>query len=127
MSARKSSYSLLYILMSFLVGCIKAGLVAVTLTRPSDEPATAPVAASQAEDGGIFDPAIMLPSWNVDSPALAALVAYVDDVCDSSSPNYVEPADRIATFDMDGTVLCEKAPVYLDYCMMMHRVLEDPT
>ena len=127
MSARKSSYSLLYILMSFLVGCIMAGLVAMTLTRPSDEPTTAPVAASQAEDGSIFDPAIMLPSWNVDSPALAALVAYVDDVCDSSSPNYVEPADRIATFDMDGTVLCEKAPVYLDYCMMMHRVLEDPT
>ena len=127
MSARKSSYSLLYILMSFLVGCIMAGLVAVTLTRPSDEPATAPVAANQAEDGSIFDPAIMLPSWNVDSPALAALVAYVDDVCDSSSPNYVEPADRIATFDMDGTVLCEKAPVYLDYCMMMHRVLDDPT
>ena len=127
MSARKSSYSLLYILMSFLVGCIMAGLVAMTLARPSDEPTTAPVAASQAEDGSIFDPAIMLPSWNVDSPALAALVAYVDDVCDSSSPNYVEPADRIATFDMDGTVLCEKAPVYLDYCMMMHRVLEDPT
>ncbi len=127
MSARKSSYSLLYILMSFLVGCIMAGLVAVTLTRPSDEPATAPVAASQTGDGSIFDPAIMLPSWNVDSPALAALVAYVDDVCDSSSPNYVEPADRIATFDMDGTVLCEKAPVYLDYCMMMHRVLEDST
>lgn len=127
MSARKSSYSLLYILMSFLVGCIMAGLVAVTLARPSDEPATAPVAVSQAEDGSIFDPAIMLPSWNVDSPALAALVAYVDDVCDSSSPNYVEPADRIATFDMDGTVLCEKAPVYLDYCMMMHRVLDDPT
>ena len=127
MSARKSSYSLLYVLMSFLVGCIMAGLVAVTLTRPSDEPATASVAASQTEDGSIFDPAIMLPSWNVDSPALAALVAYVDDVCDSSSPNYVEPADRIATFDMDGTVLCEKAPVYLDYCMMMHRVLEDPT
>ena len=127
MSARKSSYSLLYILMSFLVGCIMAGLVAMTLARPSDEPATAPVAASQTEDGSIFDPAIMLPSWNVDSPALAALVAYVDDVCDSSSPNYVEPADRIATFDMDGTVLCEKAPVYLDYCMMMHRVLEDPT
>ena len=127
MSARKSSYSLLYILMSFLVGCIMAGLVAMALARPSDEPTTAPVAASQAEDGSIFDPAIMLPSWNVDSPALAALVAYVDDVCDSSSPNYVEPADRIATFDMDGTVLCEKAPVYLDYCMMMHRVLEDPT
>ena len=28
---------------------------------------------------------------------------------------------------MDGTLLCEKAPVYIDYCMTMYRVLDDPT
>ena len=35
------------------------------------------------------------------------------DVTDEASPNYLDPADRIATFDMDGTILCEKAPVYI--------------
>jgi hypothetical protein len=28
---------------------------------------------------------------------------------------------------MDGTILCEKAPVYFDYCLTMYRVLDDPT
>ena len=35
--------------------------------------------------------------------------------------------ERIATFDMDGTIICEKAPVYVDYCLTLHRVLDDPT
>ena len=28
---------------------------------------------------------------------------------------------------MDGTILCEKAPVYIDYCLTMYRVLDDPS
>ena len=28
---------------------------------------------------------------------------------------------------MDGTILCEKAPVYFDYCLTMYRVLDDPS
>ena len=27
---------------------------------------------------------------------------------------------------MDGTIFCEKAPVYFDWCLTMHRVLDDP-
>ena len=46
---------------------------------------------------------------------------------DESDPGYLEPADRVAVFDMDGTILCEKAPVYFDYCLTMYRVLDDPT
>ena len=67
------------------------------------------------------------PSWNEDSEALAELVEFVSNAVDESSPNYIEPADRIATFDMDGTILCEKAPIYIDWCMTMYRVLDDPT
>jgi hypothetical protein len=28
---------------------------------------------------------------------------------------------------MDGTILCELAPIYLDWCLTMHRVLDDPS
>lgn len=42
-------------------------------------------------------------------------------------PESLDPEDRIAVFDMDGTILCEKAPVYLDYCLTMYRVLDDPS
>ena len=73
-----------------------------------------------------IDYAAVFPSWNPDSASLEELVAFVADCTDKESPNYLEPEDRIATFDMDGTIICEKAPVYIDWCMTMHRVLDDP-
>ena len=73
------------------------------------------------------DYAAVFPSWNPDSPSLHALVDFVIESRDESSPNYIAPADRIVTFDMDGTVLCERAPVYMDWCLTMYRVLDDPT
>ncbi|MCR5788327.1 MAG: haloacid dehalogenase-like hydrolase [Lachnospiraceae bacterium] len=75
----------------------------------------------------VLDYAKTFPSWNPDSASLKELVDFVGDCTDEASTGYLEPADRIATFDMDGTILCEKAPVYVDYCLSMHRVLDDPT
>ncbi len=77
--------------------------------------------AESTNAAGIF------PSWNPDSASLQELVAFVSASVDESGPDYLDPADRIAVFDMDGTILCEKAPIYFDYCMTMYRVLDDPT
>ncbi len=74
-----------------------------------------------SESAGAF------PSWNPESASLSELVDFVTASTDKSSPDYLEPEDRIAVFDMDGTILCEKAPVYFDYCLTMYRVLDDPT
>ena len=74
-----------------------------------------------------IDYASVFPSWNPDSESLSELVDFVADVTDESSSGYLDPADRIAVFDMDGTILCEKAPVYVDYCLTMYRVLDDPS
>jgi phosphoserine phosphatase len=51
-----------------------------------------------------------LPSWNA-GPSKDAVVAFVRDTTDKSSSRYVEPADRIATFDQDGTLWTEH-PLY---------------
>ena len=67
------------------------------------------------------------PSWDPQSASLRELVAFVYACANPSSPDYLDPADRIATFDMDGTIICEKAPIYVDYCLTMYRVLDDPT
>ena len=80
-----------------------------------------------AAAGKDIDYASVFPSWNPDSESLSELVDFVADVTDESSPGYLDPADRIAVFDMDGTILCEKAPVYVDYCLTMYRVLDDPS
>ena len=47
-----------------------------------------------------------LPSWN-DGPTKMAIMAFVGDVTRKGSPSYVAPAERIATFDNDGTFWAE--------------------
>jgi len=61
-----------------------------------------------------------LPSWN-DGPAKQAIVEFVRTVGDKSSPNYVPPEKRIATFDNDGTLWCEQ-PMYFQAFFTFDRV-----
>jgi hypothetical protein len=44
-----------------------------------------------------------LPSWNDTAPK-KAIIAFVDKVTKESSADFVPPAERIATFDHDGTL-----------------------
>ncbi len=63
-----------------------------------------------------------LPSWN-DGPSKDAVLRFVRDTTDKSSPRYVEPADRIATFDQDGTLWTEH-PIYGQAAFALARVGE---
>ncbi len=65
--------------------------------------------------------------WNADAPSLKALIAYVEAVTDEESPDYIPPVDRIATFDMDGTLCAELNPTYLEYYLLARRILADPS
>ncbi len=58
-----------------------------------------------------------LPSWN-DGPAKKAIVEFVQATTDKASPKFVQPEDRIATFDQDGTLWVEH-PMYTQvvYCL----------
>jgi phosphoglycolate phosphatase-like HAD superfamily hydrolase len=57
-----------------------------------------------------------LPSWNA-GPAKDAIVKFVQATTDAASPDFVPVAERIATFDQDGTLWVEH-PIYtqLVYC-----------
>ena len=97
---------------------------------PAEQGSDQPEGGSDASDsdaGGDIDYAEVFPSWDPDSASLKELVDFVKDSTDEASRGYIEPADRIAVFDMDGTILCEKAPIYIDNCLTMYRVLDDPT
>ncbi len=48
-----------------------------------------------------------LLSWN-DGPAKKSIIAFVEKVTKPGSPDFVHVAERIATFDNDGTLWCEK-------------------
>ncbi|MFA4902268.1 MAG: HAD family hydrolase [Desulfobaccales bacterium] len=63
-----------------------------------------------------------LPSWN-EGPAKQAIVSFVRKVTDKSSVAYVPPADRLATFDQDGTLWVEH-PIYTQAMFALDRVHE---
>lgn len=67
-----------------------------------------------------------LSLWTSEAEAKKALVSYVENVTNENSPDYIPVEDRIAVFDMDGTILCETDPYYFDHCLLVYRVLEDP-
>jgi len=58
-----------------------------------------------------------LPSWN-EGPTKQAIIEFVKATTDQSSPKFVPPAERIATFDQDGT-LWVSHPMYAQvmYCL----------
>lgn len=61
-----------------------------------------------------------LPSWN-ETATKQAIVAFVEKVTTEGSPDFVPPAERIATFDNDGTLWSEK-PLYFQLLFAIDRV-----
>ena len=75
---------------------------------------------NKAEEGYKFT------TWN-DCTALTNLKTLVSKVTKQGASTYVAPADRVAVFDMDGTLYAELDPTYFEYAMFMHRCFDDPT
>jgi hypothetical protein len=63
-----------------------------------------------------------LQSWN-DTPTRRAIVEFVERVSDEQGPDYVPPAERIAVFDNDGTLWCEK-PMPIEMGFFLRRLAE---
>ena len=91
--------------ISTLVVILLVSVVAGCAAGPAPPPAEAP-----------------LPSWNEGS-AKAAILEFVRAVTDQSGENFVEPGERIAVFDNDGTLWIEQ-PIYTQITFMIDRVKE---
>src|SRR5215472_16979326 len=61
-----------------------------------------------------------LASWN-EGPAKQAVLDFVRTTTDQASPKFVPPANRIATFDQDGTLWVEH-PMYSQMMYCLDRV-----
>jgi phosphoserine phosphatase len=61
-----------------------------------------------------------LPSWN-DGKAKQSIIDFVGRVTKEASPDFVPPAERIATFDNDGCLWAEQ-PMYFQLLFALDRV-----
>jgi phosphoserine phosphatase len=63
-----------------------------------------------------------LPSWN-DGASRTAILQFVERVTEESGADYVPPSDRIAVYDNDGTLWCEK-PMPIELGFILRRFAE---
>jgi phosphoserine phosphatase len=64
----------------------------------------------------------MLDTWN-DGPTKSAIVDFVGRITHDGSSDFVEPEARVAVFDNDGTLWCEK-PAYIQLDFIVRRLAE---
>jgi phosphoserine phosphatase len=85
----------------------------------TDQAGTRDLAAAQARTG---DP---LPSWQ-ERTSKQAIQEFVQRVTTEGSPDFVPSPERVAVFDNDGTLWCEKPmPIQLDFILRRLAVMAD--
>jgi lysophospholipase L1-like esterase/phosphoglycolate phosphatase-like HAD superfamily hydrolase len=90
---------------------VALGLLAAAVwlgTKPVVPPEPAPGITAGPATALSADP---LPSWN-DGPTKKAILEFVSAVTTESAPTFVPRAERVAVFDHDGTLVCEKPLIH---------------
>ena len=61
--------------------------------------------------------------WNDNSQVVKELKTFVKNATDKNSKDFIAADERIAVFDMDGTIFCETDPTYNEYLMVFDIIL----
>lgn len=83
-------------------------------------------APPRASEEHISSPHTELESWSYNSEAKETLIAYVQDVTQESSPHFIPTEERVATFDLDGTLYLENQFTYFDLMALLNWALNEP-
>ncbi len=67
-----------------------------------------------------------LASWTRSSAVAGELKEYVEAVTKKNGKDYIPEEDRIAVFDLDGTLMCETYPRCFEYMVFTDYVLNNP-
>ena len=66
-----------------------------------------------------------IEGWSADSPAMQSIVSFVTESADEKSAGFIPREDRVAVFDMDGTLYGERFPTYFNDWLFIQRALYD--
>ena len=100
---------------------IFAGLMALNIFSDVNAATRAEIAAINVKRPADFN------YWEKNSSVKNQIVNYVKDVTNPRSKNFIPVEDRIAVFDMDGTILYENSPASMDWFFPIYTVFENPT
>ena len=92
----------------------------------SAEESTAADSSATEENQSETDEQALTAYWSADSAAAQSLRDYVTKVTDeANADSFIPVKDRIAVFDMDGTLTCETFYTYYDTMMFIEYCLYD--
>lgn len=80
-------------------------------------------ADSLSQTAEIDEPVLLSEYWTEGSAAAASLNDYLSAVTDETSPDYIPVEDRVAVFDLDGTLMCETYPFCFEYMVFADYAL----
>ena len=120
--------AILAILLCLVLGVMYLRASRLTPPAGTDRPAAAAQPAAVQEPEAAEQPAAAeepLSLWTPGSAAAEQLVSYVESVTAEGSGSFIPVKDRIAVFDMDGTLTCETYYTYYDTMMFIEYCLVD--
>lgn len=104
-------------------------VIVITTSKKTPVPGPAPTGSGSAssDSGAIIPETVPLSTyWSKDSGVAAQLREYVEKVTNpNDKSNFIPVQDRIAVFDMDGTLTCETYFTYFDTMMFIEYCLHD--
>ena len=113
---RKARTRMMTVIALIVLAAVIAFAVIYYLNREQNAPAAQPV--KPATELGEY--------WTEGSEAAQSLRDYVAKVTDpKDTANFIPEKDRIAVFDMDGTLVCETYYTYFDTMMFIEYCLND--
>ena len=108
----------LAILATLMIALFAAGCSSGAQSGSASAQGGSPQAASTASAA--------LSSWSDGSEPLKVLTGFVEAATDESSAGYIPPEDRVAVFDLDGTLMCETYPWCFEYMVFADYALNNP-
>ena len=80
--------------------------------------------AEESRYGMAEEPVLLADYWTEDSEAASKLNDYLMAVTDEASPDYIPAENRLAVFDLDGTLMCETYPFCFEYMVFADYALK---
>ena len=96
-------------------------LVLFTAMVPAS-PVSAEESVPDSNGNGIGTP-LLADYWTEGSAAAESINEYLLAVTDEASPDYIPVKDRVAVFDLDGTLMCETYPFCFEYMVFADYAL----
>ena len=120
-------------IVALVVALIACGAVVYLMNRAPEkeivkeivEVEVTPVPTAEPMPEPTEEPAAPLSLWLDGSGAKQSLIDYVNAVTVEGSKDFIPAEDRIAVFDMDGTLTCETYYTYYDTMMFIEYCLVD--